>query len=89
MTEFHTVAKALADPQRFDIFELILGQEGITCGEVVERCPISQATVSHHLKVLADSGLIAVRRDGQRSMFTAHPSAVEDYIAEFRRRTAA
>jgi ArsR family transcriptional regulator, arsenate/arsenite/antimonite-responsive transcriptional repressor len=89
LSNFHAVAKALADPQRFEILEHIAQAGEVSCGEVAAECPISQATVSHHLKVLVDAGLVSVRRQGQRSIFSANPEVLETYMAELKSRTAA
>jgi ArsR family transcriptional regulator len=88
VSNFHAVAKALADPQRFEILEHISRAGEVSCGEVASQCPISQATVSHHLKVLVDAGLLAVRRQGQRSIFTAKPDVLDAYLTELKARTA-
>ena len=88
MSNFHAVAKALADPQRFEILEHISRAGEVSCGEVASQCPISQATVSHHLKVLVDAGLVSVRREGQRSIFTANPEVLDTYLTELKARTA-
>lgn len=88
MLDFHEVAKAIADPQRLSILELILYQRGISCGEIVKLCPVSQATVSHHLKVLTDSGLVTARPDGQRRTFYSVDGAIDAFITELRQRTS-
>ncbi len=61
------VFKALADPARLRLLSLIAGQPGgeaCNC-ELVEPLGLSQPTVSHHLKVLHDVGLLARERRGQ------------------------
>ena len=52
------VTKALADPTRFRILQAIAGAGETCCGELAQRFPITQATVSQHLKVLAEAGLV-------------------------------
>jgi ArsR family transcriptional regulator, arsenate/arsenite/antimonite-responsive transcriptional repressor len=59
------IAKALADPTRLRIYEAISQCDEVFCGELVEKYQLSPGTVSHHLKVLADAGLIESRREGQ------------------------
>lgn len=57
--------KALADPTRLDIFRLVAAQDAPLCAcDVVERFAVSQPTVSHHMKVLRDAGLVSVSRQG-------------------------
>lgn len=85
--QFMRVAKALADPRRFEMFRVIAGREEISCGALAQRFPIGQSTVSHHLKVLADAGLVEVRREGQHGYFSAQMDVLDAYIEELRRRT--
>ena len=84
--QFSRIAKALADPRRFEIFEVISGREEMSCGAVADRFPVGQSTVSHHLKILADAGLLDVRREGQHGFFKARPEIVIAYIEELSRR---
>jgi ArsR family transcriptional regulator len=66
--------KALADPTRLDIFRLIAVQEAPICAcDVVDRFDVSQPTISHHLKVLREAGLITVSRRGVWAYYAADP----------------
>lgn len=84
---FHRIAKALADPRRFEILELIATRGEICCGTIVDSVNLSQPTVSHHLKVLGDSGLVLSRREGQHAFFRIAPEALRGYLDEVERRT--
>lgn len=70
------VAKALADETRFSLLRAIAAREEISCAELTERFPLAQATVSHHLRVLAEAGLVAVRKSGQFHFYRARPAAL-------------
>lgn len=70
------IAKALADPTRFQILRAIAERAEISCGELAARFPVAQPTVSHHLKVLAECGLVSARREGQHSFFRLEPDAL-------------
>jgi ArsR family transcriptional regulator len=59
------ISKALADPTRFRFLLAIANAHERCCGELARDFPITQATVSQHLKVLTDAGLIEPRRAGQ------------------------
>ncbi len=59
------IAKALADPTRLRLYAHIAAGGEIFCGELVEREHLTPGTVSHHLKILAEAGLIESRREGQ------------------------
>jgi len=86
-TQFQKIAKALADPRRFEILEVIAraGDE-LCCGSVVECFPVAQATVSHHLKELTGAGLVETRADGQFKYLRARPDILTEYIGELQRR---
>ena len=90
MTHEHLIkiTKALADSTRFRILQAIAAAEEISCGALANRFPITQATCSQHLKILADAGLIAMRREGQfhhyylvRDTLEAYHRALEAAIA--------
>ena len=51
-------AKALSNPARIAILKFLVRQNACFCGEIVDELPISQSTVSQHLKELKESGLI-------------------------------
>jgi ArsR family transcriptional regulator len=85
--QFQRVAKALADPRRFEILETIAASGGeMCCGSVVECFPVAQATVSHHLKELTHAGLIETRTEGQFKYLRARPEVLTEYINELSRR---
>ncbi len=65
LDEFLRIAKALADARRFAILERIAASGDAACQHLCEQFPVSQPTMSHHLRVLVDVGLIEMRRDGQ------------------------
>jgi ArsR family transcriptional regulator len=87
--QFHQVAKALADPQRFAILERIAGERGeLACKALVQEFSISQATISHHLKELSEAGLIDCRREAQCAFLSLRRHAMEAYREELGRRMA-
>ena len=63
------VLKALAHPARLRILRLLAERGTCICGEVVDVMPLSQATVSQHLKVLKEVGLVIGTIDGPRSCY--------------------
>ena len=66
------MAKALGHPIRVRILELLLERTSCYCGEIVQELPVAQATVSQHLKVLKDAGLIRGTIDGPRVCYCAN-----------------
>jgi DNA-binding transcriptional ArsR family regulator len=75
---------ALADPTRRRMVEL-LGSGERTAGAIGELFPISAPAVSQHLKVLRESGLVRVRIDGQRRIYSLDPQGFEEMEAWFGR----
>ncbi len=80
--QFSNIAKALSDPRRLEIFKVIAKSREISCGAIADKFPIGQPTVSHHLKLLSDCGLVSVRKDGQHSFYSADPDVFKGYINE-------
>ena len=59
-------AKALAHPARISILNILAKRQTCMCGDIVELLPLSQSTVSQHLKELKEAGLIKGEIDGAR-----------------------
>ena len=59
-------AKALSHPARIAILHILLKRKSCICGDIVEDIPLSQSTVSQHLKELKQAGLIKGEIDGTR-----------------------
>lgn len=73
------IAKALSDGTRLKILCAISRYGEVCCGELARDFGITQATVSHHLRVLGEADLVESRRDGQFIRVRALPSTVERY----------
>ena len=74
--ELARLAKALAHPARVAILRRLLEHGQCVCGEIVSGLPLAQATVSQHLKVLKEAGLIQGEVDGPRVCYCVNPKAV-------------
>jgi DNA-binding transcriptional ArsR family regulator len=68
---------AVAEPHRRQILDLLRGGER-PAGDLVERLLISQPAVSKHLKVLREAGLVAVRADGKRRLYSLRPEPLAE-----------
>jgi len=71
--------KALADPTRRKILALLRDEE-LPAGEIASRFPMAWASVSHHLGVLKESGLIIARRDGQHIRYSLNTTVFQDAL---------
>jgi ArsR family transcriptional regulator len=71
------VLKALAEPRRFRIVQELAAAGELSCGQVGERFPLAQPTISHHLKVLNDAGLLVVRREAQHAFVSVNQELMD------------
>jgi ArsR family transcriptional regulator, arsenate/arsenite/antimonite-responsive transcriptional repressor len=83
--QIEKISKALADQTRLKIFEAISAKGQMNCGEIVSMRDVTPATVSHHLKVLNEAGLVQCRREGQ----FVYSHAVPQMLLEYARTLAA
>jgi DNA-binding transcriptional ArsR family regulator len=66
-------AKALGHPARIAILKLLASKATCQCGDIVEELPLSQSTVSQHLKELKDAGLIRGEIEGAKVCYCIDP----------------
>ncbi len=78
-SEVEKISKALAAETRLRIFEAISATDHMNCGEIVSLRGVTPATVSRHLKILSEAGLIACRREGQFVYSRAVPETITAY----------
>ena len=71
--ELATLAKALGHPARVKILRLLIRKNACVCGDIVDELPLAQSTVSQHLKVLKEAGLIRGDVDGPRVCYCVEP----------------
>ncbi len=71
-----TLAKALAHPVRVQIVRILAQTEGCVCGDLVDALPLAQSTVSQHLKVLKEAGLVRGTIEGPRVSYCIDPAAL-------------
>lgn len=76
--ELAVLAKALGHPARVAILQCLLGIERCICGDLVEELPLSQATVSQHLKALKEAKLIKGNIEGTSVCYCIDPITWEN-----------
>lgn len=64
--ELARLAKALGHPARVRILRLLSRKEARVCSQIVDELPLAQSTVSEHLRILKDAGLVRSSQDGPR-----------------------
>ncbi len=72
------LAWALAHPARVRIVRLLLGRKTCVCGEIVDQLPLAQSTVSQHLKILKQSGLIQGEVDGPKVCYCINATRLQE-----------
>jgi DNA-binding transcriptional ArsR family regulator len=82
-----TTFRALAEPNRFQIVELLRGGPR-PVGDMVDRLRLRQPQVSKHLRVLSEAGLVDVRVDAQRRIYALRPAPLQElevWVERYRR----
>ncbi len=74
--ELAALSKALGNPTRVQILRLLIRNRTCVCGEIVDALPLAQSTVSQHLKVLRDAGLIRSEREDARTCYCVEAKTV-------------
>lgn len=67
------IGKALAHPARIAILNLLIQKRSCICGDIVDELPLAQSTVSQHLKVLKEAGLIKGQIEGSSICYCIDP----------------
>lgn len=74
--ELAALAKAIGHPARVQILRILERRTACVCGDIVDQLPLAQSTVSQHLKVLKEAGLIRGEVDGPRVCYCIEPRAL-------------
>lgn len=72
------LARAVAHPARVRIVRLLITRQACVCGEIVDELPLAQSTVSQHLKILKESGLIQGEVDGPKVCYCINPAKLKE-----------
>lgn len=70
------IFKAFCDEKRLIILEMLKSGEKCAC-KLLEELEIGQSTLSHHMKILCDSGVVSARKDGKWSYYSINEPGVE------------
>ena len=80
--QVQAIARAVADPRRFAILQQIARHGCTPCASLDQQKVLSPATISHHLKELADAGLIDVQREGRCASLTLQRDTWNAYLEQ-------
>jgi ArsR family transcriptional regulator, arsenate/arsenite/antimonite-responsive transcriptional repressor len=75
------LAWAVAHPARVRIVRLLISRQTCVCGEIVDQLPLAQSTVSQHLKILKESGLIQGEVNGPKVCYCINPAKLKELKA--------
>lgn len=77
--EYAPVFKALSDETRLKIIDMLSCGEMCAC-HILEEFSISQSTLSYHMKILSDSGIVNARRDGAWMRYTLNKERIDEVL---------
>jgi ArsR family transcriptional regulator, arsenate/arsenite/antimonite-responsive transcriptional repressor len=73
--------RALGDPTRREILRAL--REGdLTAGEIASRFPITAASISHHLSVLKEAGLVQAQREGRTIVYSLDSTVFQEFVRQ-------
>ena len=78
-TETAQVFKALSDENRIHILEILQGGEKCACN-LLEELNVSQPTLSHHMKILCDSGIVESRKEGKWMHYKISETGIDNAV---------
>ena len=73
--------RALGDPTRREILRA-LRRGDLTAGEIASRFPITAASVSHHLSVLKEAGLVQAQREGRTIVYSLDSTVFQEFLSQ-------
>lgn len=73
--------RALGDPTRREILRVLRAGD-LTAGEIASRFPMTAASVSHHLSVLKEAGLVRAERDGRNLIYSLETTVFQEFLQQ-------
>lgn len=73
--------RALGDPTRREILRALRDGD-LTAGEIASRFPITAASISHHLSVLKEAGLVQAQRDGRTIVYSLDSTVFQEFVRQ-------
>lgn len=76
--DYALICKALGDGNRIQIVKMLAGGEKCAC-KLLEQFQITQPTLSHHMRILCECGLVDVRREGKWSHYSLNEETLQGF----------
>jgi DNA-binding transcriptional ArsR family regulator len=73
--------RAMGDPTRREILRALRAGD-LTAGEIASRCPMTGASVSHHLSVLKEAGLVKSERNGRSLVYSLETTVFQEFLQQ-------
>lgn len=73
--------RALGDPTRREILRVLRAGD-LTAGDIASRFPMTAASVSHHLSVLKEVGLVRAQRDGRHLIYSLETTVFQEFLQQ-------
>lgn len=81
MKSVEKISKALGDRHRLNILQHITKKGGCAaCSEIHDLIDLAQPSISHHMKILSEAGLVDAEKEGRHFKYTLNASALENYL---------
>jgi ArsR family transcriptional regulator len=81
LKQLEKISKALGDIHRLKILTDMAARGGtIQCAEIINVTDLAQPSVSHHIKILIEAGLIAPEKDGRHYSYTLNAAILNEYV---------
>jgi ArsR family transcriptional regulator len=80
LKQLEKISKALGDLQRLKIlYDMSLSGGSIQCAKIMSDTDLAQPSVSHHIKILIEAGLISAEKDGRHYTYTMNDAVINEY----------
>lgn len=79
------LSKAISHPARISILKILAKNGSCNCNDMVRKLPLSQSTVSQHLKELKNCGLITGNIQGTSSIYSVNKTILKEFEKEFKK----
>lgn len=80
--DFERISKALSDPHRIKILQEVKNYDCLACSHLQEVINLAQPSISHHIKLLVDAGLLIPEKEGRNMKYSIDSEVFDAYIKQ-------